>query len=437
MNLDKPEGNVDATGEDMEHGGVAVMESAEQDTIPEITDEMWYEGMNLTPEQLEKKSQFENACREKMRENDKENFFHIADEHIGDVKRGARRFAYVIGNHRPELLTNEVKIAIDDSAEEHDTVVDWVLDPATGKRKRLRGVADYMPKNVADVPTEQFGDGIKEGNEQKSANFGADKAREVDPDRILYTERVLALKRKGTEATYPDVIPVELTQEDLVAKDPQTGEMVDINKYFPANTEGKHIMWGFVQPANDESRPENAGDDDETRLVKLAVGTGDLDYEGEVNAYEFKQQGNKERKELSEDIREDLKKGIGNISIERKIAMVKEELKWVRDQIDFEVGGRHRHNRHLVTSSAINGAGPEVAKAIKDDLAKIYTTFDSDILAAIKRHEDAEKKYAGLTGPDIYELQPELAEALFTDLYLNEMGYTREEMAPETMHIEA
>lgn len=429
MNHDAPQNDPEGEdGEGLEDGQVAVMEAPEQNKIPEtIDDEMWYEGA-FTPEQIQIKQRFESEVHGEMATHDKENFFHLSDQHIGEVKGGARKFAYIIGRHRPELLTPEVKAAIDGSAEEHDSKINWI--PVNGKRVRLRGNGVSMPKNIADLPVDAFPNGIKKGNEELSADFGYETAQKNDPGENpqLYTERVLHLKRKGTEATYPDVVPTELLPEDLMVENPENHEMIDISKYFPANAEGKRILWMFTQPSNIEDNKQNQNDDLETKFVKLSVGTGDLNYEGEVDFGTYKKRGNQEEQEIQEQVRADLKKGISELTSQRKMDIVKDDLTFVMQQIGFAVGGRRRGNDQMKYSSVINGAGPEVAEAIKTDIRSVWKTFDSNILDSIGRHEKTQEKYGKLLNAETYKNEPELANALIADFYMNEMGYDREEV---------
>lgn len=331
------------------------------------------------------------------------------EEHPEHVLKDANDVLAIFEKY--DQITPDDKLAVDTAATGHDLVLNYAIAQRPeafnyGQRIRYRGFGSFMPPVVKEF-------GVEKGNEELSWLRVQEIVAKHDPNKKIYTDKILKKVESAIGATYPDVYPATFPENATLITDPETNESMDLAPYLMKDKDGKPMGFKFDQPTL-LSNPESD-------VSTLAVALGDLMYAGKCDGETFKMRGNEEYRETREVIGQELKAGSGSLTPERKAQITKDMIDWIRSQVGFLLWQKVRFVELLNKYKPI--AENPRAEEIRKDLAELYNKFDANLSFAKQRTDAAESKYGSLKNPETYTAEPERAASQFNDL-LQEMGYT-------------
>lgn len=335
---------------------------------------------------------------DRVRKRHGEKEYH-APEHSLTVEKNSAEIFSVIEQQNPGTITEEMERGRKTAARAHDMYIETGTDPKTGAMIRLRGFGPMnMPETVAAILKEQGKPLL--GNEGASAVELVGIATLRDPGQKVYTAEMIYAMNEHIKATYP--IPsftsfpekaystTEAGENRVVITNPDTGERVDLTKYFPA-IDGKPVGLKMDQLMKEDAR-----------LGTVAIAMGDLSQGGRFSSEVFRDEGNREFWESKPKLTDLWKNGAEDLTVEEKTELAKEAIGWIGSQIGFLLHQKMRFENTLETNQALHVL-PN-AEATKAALHSLYGEWDRNLIAAGERTRRAREEYGGLVTAGAYDI---------------------------------
>lgn len=331
-------------------------------------------------------------------------------EHSVRVTILANHILNTIIETAPDFVTESDKKAVKIAPAGHDLIIETTSNTATGQLFRFRGFNAEELEKVMKSPFSPYKDMDPElikkiakekgGNEGKSAKEVLEIVNEFDTEGY-YDQESLDKIKESIWATYPAVDPFakipENSLEDVVDHVPelQNGEikrflnpdgsalrffqptLLDKNgKYTNTSLAALSLAWsdliylGAIRPKDDPERQANP-------LI------GNLPTYAEIGSAEFMETRQRSGYKIqSGDI------GIDKIEIGELKGIVKDMIKWLRDQVQFGLWQKANLDLIFSQNKFLNPEGKEdESKKVKETLMKeVFPNFYANIKSAVERY---------------------------------------------------